>query len=525
MEPKSVESFESLVSRVSDRVGSKLRAWLARTEKGDNVDLRSQLWHSEPRGSVIDRVKREVLDHFELFSPLDDFEIKEEGKIGAYSIQLPWSERRSNIRAFWQDRTNPPFTSKPYLDALRKVASLVPTSSLSPLSLDDALDTVARNTLSGLPSYEKKGIVLGQLGRRARDLLNSGEGKLWPSVDGWRGQPTGPSTPPKQRDIWIYDALDNVIGAMFLYPVLDALRSNQLFAAYTNLREVDTTITRMLATAHQYKVNIYSTDFDQFDATVPGRVIQDIASIVKDWFTMSDSEGLAFDNIVDWFITGTILTPDGVLGDREGGIPSGANFTSLFGSLINYFAHEYVAHTTGSTLRSATFLGDDAVTVFDPDPGAEVISSKVGELNLVQNTSKQYVSKNSVHYLQRVHSVDYSRDGVNVGVRPIMRALNGMLSYERRRPKSEWSKWMAAARTIMQLENTSSHPAFSEFVEFTVQGDGVLSSFDPVEIFSRAGGTAEVEEVLGYKAFPFTSASVRGVATFETTKLLRSRLK
>uniref|UniRef100_A0A2V0RA06 RdRp n=1 Tax=viral metagenome TaxID=1070528 RepID=A0A2V0RA06_9ZZZZ len=166
-------------------------------------------------------------------------------------------------------------------------------------------------------------------------------------------------------------------------------------------------------------------------------------------------------------------------------------------------------------------LGDDSVFLYVDELDSSSISDAVSELGLESNPSKQHISTTSVHYLQRLHSINFEEDGLYKGMRSVYRTLSGMLSYERFR--NNWSKWMDSCRWIMQLENAKNNPNFSNLVTFTKEGDDVLNSGIPVkEIFSRAGGSMAIKSTLGISSYPFNSMDPSGIATFETTKLLDS---
>ena len=70
----------------------RFEAWRNATEKGFELDLRSQLYNDLPRQEIVERMWEE-LDLSELPSPLIAFEGSEREKIGPMSIQAPFEER------------------------------------------------------------------------------------------------------------------------------------------------------------------------------------------------------------------------------------------------------------------------------------------------------------------------------------------------------------------------------------------------------------------------------------------------
>jgi hypothetical protein len=91
---------------------------------------------------------------------------------------------------------------------------------------------------------------------------------------------------------------------------------------------------------------------------------------------------------------------------------------------------------------------------------------------------KSLYSDRDVHYLQMVHSRDYVKDGLCVGVRPLMHVLNGAMSRESMQVKKGkpgvnpaelsdgWNGLFHTVRWLQQWENASYHPRFIEACEW-----------------------------------------------------------
>ena len=173
-----------------------------------------------------------------------------------------------------------------------------------------------------------------------------------------------------------------------------------------------------------------------------------------------------------------------------------SSFTSVGDTVTNYGISHAVAKDTGTELVFEQYLGDDSVLDFRPSIPEDEFTDAVARYGVTTNPEKRYRNADAVHFLQNVYSLDYQIDGVSRGVRPASRMLNGALSYERRR--SEWSRWLAASRTLMQLNNCRWHPEFPKLKDFIYGGDEALEQYTPEEIFSHAGGKGEVERILGY---------------------------
>jgi hypothetical protein len=320
--------------------------------------------------------------------------------------------------------------------------------------------------------------------------------------------------------VWQFDHAETILGASILHPVLDVLSQRPGFSAWRDDLSVDMAITSLLEHATKLDVSIVSMDYSGFDSSVSASLIHIIFELLRYWFAERDV--LRLNLLESVFTSSGLVCPDGMWLGRDGSVPSGSALTNLIDSLVNLVAGLFVARVLGVQLVRYEVLGDDSVFLFSRSlPGAE-ISQAVKELGLETNPDKVWVSKESAHYLQRLHSINYQIDGVCRGVRSLYRTLSGMMSYERWTSEG-WSGYMDTARWIMQAENARWHPRFRDFVRFMRAGDRILlSGLDPVEIFKRAGGSDKVRSVLSIASFPFNVQNPEGVNSFVTTRFLRS---
>jgi hypothetical protein len=423
----------------------------------------------------------------------------------------PWIDRVDDLLPYYhQEHTT---NVSDLSDALRKVRVLIPEASLVPDPLRVAFEFMTKGTSSGLPFMTRDKSVLGSYLDRAREIESPEE--IYPCVVGWRGQPVGPNKLPKQRIVWMFDHAETILGLSILRPMLSRLRLLPEFVAWNDLDMVDVMITRMLRTDGVK----FSSDFTAFDSSVSRLLIDSVFELFEYWFVPEARGRISL--LREVFATVGMVTPDGIWMERDGGIPSGSALTNMVDSLVNLLAYHYCAIRGGIEPRAVTVLGDDSVYIFRPSPDVSLLESAAHELGLVMSKQKQMVSEDKVHYLQRLHSKEWTVDGISVGVRSIFRFLNGALSYERRRPQGEWNRYMSAARTIMQLENCKHHPFFKQLVRFAGQGDTLLFTMDPVEIFRRAGGPQFIRDVLRINSFRYTSRDPEGIEVFSVTHVLR----
>ena len=490
-----IVSLEEAVYPILPKGGPQIRfeAWRDATEAGFDLDLRSQLWHDEAREDIMERMW-EVLGVSELPSPLIVFEEEEREKLGPYSIQFPFADREGSLSEFYQ---NVELDSVDTENFSNSIAAILPRGTLEPLSISQAVENLPKRKGLGLPYLGSNPSDLQHYVNRADAVLAGEPSYINDAMLYWRGQPGGPDpSDVKQRNVEGMDKLDAILGGRFVYPITDFLRQRREFAAWESLNAVDENITFMLERSSRDKI---SMDYSGFDASLSLDLIDRVMYAIGRAFTNTGGMELLTESLRE---TG-IVTPRGVFRSRTSGLLSGTVFTSVIGTLVNYGVSMSVAYRTNTRLVSAQFLGDDSVLDYSPSIPDDEFGSAIEGFGLKTNPDKRYRSPEAVHYLQNVYSKEYQIDGFSRGMRPVSRMLNGALSYERQR--REWSRWLAASRTVMQLFNCRWHPKYDELVEFVKTGDEALAENSAQEIFSKAGGREEVERVLGLDAFSSTT--------------------
>jgi hypothetical protein len=447
------------------------------------------------------------------YSWLNDLESDESKKIGPYSIMLPWNERRNGIYDYFVQNEFRG-SEDAYSDAFAVVRSQLP-KALRVSTLESAFEGMPRGTNWGLPLFTKRQESYPEYLLRAKEADSNAyqmASEVYPAVLFWRGQAQGLDLDPKQRDVWGVDHMPIIVGKTYVDPLLKALKYQRGFSAWTGFDEVDKRVTEML----ERRLPIFSVDFSGFDKSANRRLIQSAYSLIDSCFSNLPIARLKFKENV--FLTNSIVTPDGILQGRNGGVPSGIDDTNLIDTLINALAANYVAERMGIGLIHGEFMGDDGLWQFSEPVDLELVGLAVAELGLTLNTGKTSVSTDMVHFLQRVHHYQYFLEGLNRGVRSTMRTLGSMMSFERMR--QGWTGEFNTLRWIMQVENTKWHPKFDEFVDFLRQGDEFLQDRNPIEILKAIGGWRGAEGVLGVTSFPWRVESLKGLASFRTVREL-----
>jgi hypothetical protein len=504
------ETLQQLMARLPSLGSERLERSLDRCRTGFDEDLRTPLYDGIPRSEIIEICTNDI--GFTKYEELTGIDVEERDKVGPFSLMDPYEKRRQSVLEYWHQVWNP--NESALNQAVLSLQALVPFRSLRPDSIDTAFDLMPKDTSLGLPWLTRDRAFAADYLQRARTCMSIDD--VYPCVLYWRGQPTGLHSRPKQRTVWGMDHVDTIVGATILYPLLRALNSRPAFSAWIGDWAVDEASDHLLHAANGRM--IISSDYHGFDMSVPGECQQLIDSIWCGMFIESATPTIRLLGEICRSIP--LVVPGEILGGRKGGIASGHVLTNMKGTFVNLLAGFYCAARLKVQLEEYMVLGDDSVFLFSDDVNIDELSICMHELGLEVSPDKQYLSRRSLHYLQRWHSLDYVVDGLCVGVHSPYRTLSGLTGYERFR--QGWSKYMDTSRWIMQVENCRHDPRFRAFVAFLLKGDKILSSgMDPVEVFKRAGGAEMIRSVLNVASFPFNVKNPERVREFETTRVIR----
>ncbi len=380
----------------------------------------------------------------------------------------------------------------------RFVSSLISTPNgnfLEPASLDRARMSFERRTgfgwpvMSSDPCHEP---LVAQLSKNVLEYQgHRSELPRYPAIVGVRNQAAGPYMKAKQRLIYQMSRVWGNIEKMYFIPMFKALRDLPIFAAWGGRTSVDVGVTGMF---EDCRGPFLSVDYANFDASVSREVIQRIFRIIRGWFSRQQAPMLVA--IETHFSECGIITPlEEYKYSRTRGIPSGSVLTNLVGSLVNLWSMAYAANRCGVSIHRCLVQGDDGVYTFRGDVAPVQLSSvMLADLGMVMSVDKNYNSPDEIHFLSMVHRRSYKTMGLNVGIRPLMRVLNGMMSYERL--QTQWSGYMDSLRWFQQLDNASEHPMFSAACEWLLARDRYARlSLD--ELIVKAGGKDLVTTKLG----------------------------
>jgi hypothetical protein len=261
------------------------------------------------------------------------------------------------------------------------------------------VDTLVHdNSFSSLPYLSSNDLAKAK-GLRLAERIRAGERGFDPYLFGRRVQfgvraDTGVVN-PKTRLVWMAAIATTILGQSYSEPIQGSLARKRPFTWGLTSAERGAIISSMRG-AHKFS---YELDFSKFDACVPEFIIMDVFKLIADKLDMTDIEEDCYWRYANDFVHSRIVMPDGYIYQVHRGIPSGATFTSLVGSLINLLVSNYAwFRLTGRTLSNEQLLvmGDDSLIMSDQSLKLDDIASMAAELNFTVNPDKSGVRDNWV---------------------------------------------------------------------------------------------------------------------------------
>jgi hypothetical protein len=522
----------------SERALQSLRSGLGLMKSGCTEDFTTRLLPRGPRGEI-NPFRGVVSEHFrnstecDLHPALASAELHQLGKHGTYSRRPPYLTPDDFglsldvlVRRYFEPH-HCVMHSGPALAAADAAVSRlydVRKGVLTPWSLRRAAESFLQaKTGLGWPvfssSHEHVPDVMAMSANLIRCNYPRESVHYYPGVVGFRGQPRGDGPFCKFRAIYQGSRVIGNLEKMIQGPLLNALRGCETFCAWDGRDAVDAAVTRLLRSS---KVPLLSIDFSNFDSSIPEPVIRRVFRLMAGWFDRSWHPHIAY--LCDAFCGCGIFTPVGFLeGEaRCGGIPSGSVLTNLIGSLVNLWVVTYATTLCNGHVQDALVQGDDGVYRLVGANHAKVAKILLSEFGMTLSSDKKHVSSRVVHFLQNVFSLDYVRRGLCVGVRPLMRVLNGMMSYEDVNRK--WDKSFDCLRWIQQLENASDHPAFNQACVWLLDKDSVTMEETVTKLLSNDRGLLEGARGALCGKYEWGKIAVDGIGASRTFQAITSLL-
>jgi len=468
----------------------RLRSGLGLIGSGCAEDFTTRLVPRAPRGHV--NLNRHVVaqsfsdaTECDSYPALISAEERQRSKHGTYSRRPPYRTPDGTgvslellVRRYFEPHHCRMTSGKALLAADKAVEGLYDVCrgklNLCTLSVAEVAFLQSKTGL-GWPVFSSDRSFLPQVRDESARIIRASYPResvhYYPGVVGFRGQPRGPGPFCKFRVIYQGSRVIGNLEKMIQIPLLKALRGSKVFCAWEGRAAVDAAVHSLLVPGGKPLVSI---DFANFDASIPEPIIRRVFGIISTWFNRSWHPHIKY--VSDTFCGCGIFTPGGFLeGEgRQGGVPSGSVLTNLIDSLVNYWVMNYAVAYLGGRILDALVQGDDGVYRFSGTNHSKVADVLLSEFGMILSVEKSLVSNTEVHFLQNVHHLCYKWDGVCVGVRPLMRVLNGMMSYEDL--NRSWDKQYDSFRWLQQLENASYHPGFEKACDWLLANDPCMCS-------------------------------------------------
>lgn len=239
----------------------------------------------------------------------------------------------------------------------------------------------------------------------------------------------------KTRLVWMYPLEMTMLEAAFATPLISTFKNIRSPMPYSKRRfelgaRLEYTLTER---------NKVALDFSKFDSSVPSKLIKVAFRILATWFDFSESENLAWRNIVNYFINTPIVMIDGNLYTGKcKGVPSGSFFTQLIDSIVNYIIivaamtkFDYKPHE-----KKIHVLGDDSVFSTNMDVNLTDLKTYFLTKGFKLNIDKSEVkpSNETIHFL----GFDWKK---GVAFRDVDKSILSM---------SQPEKWRLRANTRME---------------------------------------------------------------------------
>jgi len=441
-----IETNRAVFDRISPEASNRLSRLLDGIVKGnDEVLVTPMAERVSPEDIFVGWLDIFDDNAMKMNGPLRKLESEQISKYGPRSIAVPWSERIDGVLDYFNvDQSN---SLEQKCNDVSSSITVENPHRLRPLSRENALKYIKRNTNAGLPTLQKKGTA----------ILNNeiGSPDEWPCVPFTRTQEN-----EKTRTVWGYPLADVLDEMRFYRPILVYQRDKYYRAALRKAEDIDRAVTALIDFALLTKRQLISIDFSGYDASV-GPALQGIAFYYFELlFQNNYREELILQS--SRFRSIPLVTPNGTFIGNHG-IPSGSAYTNEVGSVSQH----YVAHSFTEEIKFDQQQGDDGIyAVYN----SEGFRDHFRSFGLDVNDDKSYVTDDYVVYLQNLYHVDYRDEtGIIHGIYPTFRALCRLVYQER---FNDFSKFDMSGvdyygiRTLSILETCKYHPLFEEFVTY-----------------------------------------------------------
>lgn len=522
-----------------DWAPDKLHAWMSWLEAGSRVDARTPLWNKAPRGKILDGFTSIVTKSRDAFSSADipgfrevflSIENEQREKVGPMSMFKPWTEDGpEKVDKIYSDKRMSDHLNWNAMEkALSDVANLLPSGSIHPTTLADALHgwkgrastALDTSTNSCYPTWVKRWYNVNNATReqqqafaiiseRAKRFIDRTQrsrsykdnaitvvATVAQRTNVMKGPDPLNSPKLKRPVIALPKDLNTVPGKTVMTPIQESLRrvvnpytKVPIILGWQPLAQLDKGVNEVLRFADSRGLKMLSGDISNFDASLPPELMWAVALAISKWLDKEAAK--LFLTIIHADIYGCyLITPNKVYEPQASSLKSGSIFTSLMGCMVNYCIQRYGHHAGYYNILQSCVMGDDFIACGEGlDP--ESMEKTFADVNMECNAEKQMYEAGICHFLQRLYELD-----VPGGVVSAFRTLGKSLSTadDIKLEKGDSVTWAFCFKWLTQVNNCVFNPWFESLAKYIAAGDsmthlgaGVVASTIP----KLAGGYAD----------------------------------
>jgi hypothetical protein len=318
------------------------------------------------------------------------------------------------------------------------------------------------------------------------DVLDDIRSVDWPFLVNYRVEASSDPIHTKHRIVWAAPLATQILEATFASTIVAQLSvlngdPNEMLASdmrhgshfsYVPAWFLHRRLMHMREEARDRSTSLISGDYTSYDQHLSAELIE----------LSFDALGVphAGDGLLvrRRFIKKKLHSPWGTR-DFIGMVPSGSVFTNLIDSAANAIIIRYLALRLGREIWSRV-NGDDFVCIADKEISPIEMESIMGELGIVSNHEKQYISPGGGFLFNKAYwGPEFS------GPTPsINKTLNSIIRVDQLVFKVDMNADVEAIRTFQILEGIVEHPARKQLFErlmYAYDKDGILLDVNRVE--------------------------------------------
>jgi hypothetical protein len=249
------------------------------------------------------------------------------------------------------------------------------------IDFDEAVLALPTNTSAGFSfPGKKKGEVSSEAKRRAKIMdwkIRNGQGsKAIPSTMALRGH-LSPVHENKSRMIILYPYEIQILEARYFKKLyLQMKRVSPILSGQQSLQRLHRYLSQ-----HQDMAYI-NTDISGWDRMRAIYLIRQAFKVFYHYLDLTDQDKKVVKWLENYLIMTPIMTPDGHLFRKKGGIPSGTFLTLLLNSACNYIAQHTLLNFMQVPYHDLAVLGDDCAFFMDVKYNWRAIFSRFCDLNM-----------------------------------------------------------------------------------------------------------------------------------------------